>query len=437
MFIFYDLLFLIFAVIYLPVYLFKRKFHPGFLARLGIFPEGVELNRPVWIHAVSVGEAMAVKGLIERIRESFPDKKLIISTVTPTGNRIVKSIAKETDFVTYLPLDLSFIVKKVIDRIDPSLFIIAETELWPNLIYRLHKNNIPVIVVNARISDKSFRGYSAVKFLIKQTLNKIDLFCVQTESDAQRFFCLGAPKDKIKVSGNLKFDNTGYADSKKDYKDYKEKAGVSAKNRLFVAGSTHPGEEEIILSVHKELLNEFPQLKLLIAPRHPQRADEVTKIAIKYGFDSLKISRLTDLNRQTGFGIIPSIFEGPADRQAIYILDTVGQLMGYYAASDIVFVGGSLVKKGGHNILEPASLGKPVIFGPYMFNFRDIFDLFISHKACVLVYSKEGLKAAVRDLLNNPDKMDELGKRASSLIKKNQGATENTLRYIKEVPLPA
>lgn len=415
MFLIYDLIFLAIAVIYLPVYLFRRKFHRGLLSRLGILPEDLKLDRPVWIHAVSVGEAMAVRGLAEELRKIYPQKKLVISTVTATGNKIARGIAKEGDFVSYLPLDLSFIVKNVIDKIIPSIFIIAETELWPNLITYLYRKNIPIIVVNGRISDNSFRGYRIIKFLIKSILNKINLFCVQTKTDAQRLISLGVREAKIRVSGNMKFDTINF---KKDYTDYKLKLGLGPKDKLFVAGSTHPGEEEVILAAYKKLLAEFFNLKLLIAPRHPERTHEVEKLITKYNFEAIRISQLN---------LIPKTY----NLTPIFILDTVGQLFSFYAIADIVFVGGSLVKIGGHNILEPAALGKPILCGPYMFNFRDIAGLFLENQACILVHNREELEIAILGLLDNPAKMNEMGEIAKGLIRQNQGATQRNSEYIK------
>lgn len=418
MFIIYDLIILAFAFIYLPVYLFRRKFHPGFQARLGILPDDLKLSKPIWIHAVSVGEVMAVKNLVKELRISHPDKRFFITTVTPTGNKIAKDIAGEIDFVSYFPLDLSFIVRNVVDKIRPALFIITETEIWPNLVSYLYHKNIPIVLVNGRISDRSFKGYLFIKFLVKPILNKINLFCVQTRSDAARLINLGVPEDKIQITGNMKFDIQDYTDSKKDYTDYKLKLGLGTMEKLWVAGSTHPGEEEIILEVYKELLNEFPDLRLLIAPRHPERTKEIDNIVINFGFNPLNVSQLASWPVK------------PVSRKTVFILDIMGQLMYFYSLASIVFVGGSLVKKGGHNILEPASLSKPVIFGPYMFNFRDIAGLFLQNKACILVHNRKELLSSVRDLLNNPYRVTELNQRAKAIILENQGATSKNLEYI-------
>ncbi len=419
MFIIYDLIFLIIALVYLPIYLLRGKFHSGFLSRLGFLPKGLALDKPIWIHAVSVGEVMAIKALVEQSRELYPDKAFVISTVTATGNKIAKSIANEGDLVIYLPLDLSFIVRKVIDRIKPSLFIIAEVEIWPNIISCLHKRNIPVVVVNARISDRSYRGYLITKFLLGPVFKKPSLFCVQADEDARRLIKLGVSSDKIHVTGTMKFD---YADFRKDGADFKLKLGLRREEKLFVAGSTHAGEEDIIIATYKEISPEFPEVRLLIAPRHPERTRDVEKVIVKYGFSPLRVSQLKTPTRQR------------PNAPTVFILDTIGQLASFYACSDIVFVGGSLVKKiGGHNILEPAYFGKPVIFGPYSFKSRDIAELFLNEKAAVVVRNQEELSKAMSYLLRNSNEAFELGERGRKLILERQGATRKNTQYIRRL----
>ena len=420
MFIIYDLIFLIFAILSLPVYLLKGKFHRGFLKRLGFLPANLELDSPIWVHAVSVGEAMSVRSLIEGLRRLYPQKKIVISTVTATGNKIAQGLAREGDFVTYLPLDLSFITGYVIGRINPSLFIIAETEIWPNLISTLYRKKIPIFTINGRISDLSFKGYSGIKFLIKPVLNKINLFCMQSERDAQRLAALGVPEEKIKVTGNIKFDVASFNLENMDSVKLRQKLNLGSKDNLFVCGSTHPGEEEIILGVYKDLLPEFPNLKLLFAPRHPQRSTEAAKSIKDFGFEPVKISLLDSGAKLSG------------DARRVFLLDTVGQLLSFYAISSLVFVGGSLIKKGGHNIIEPASLEKPVLFGPYMFNFRDIAELFLASKAAIQVRNKEGLNENIKELLNNPVQAQCLGMNAKKLVLNNLGSTEKSLSLINQ-----
>jgi 3-deoxy-D-manno-octulosonic-acid transferase len=426
MFILYDLIFLIFAVCYLPVFLFKKKFHAGFAMRLGFLPAEPDLKGPIWIHAVSVGEAVSVKHLVASLKEKFPQKDFIISTVTHTGNKIARSYAGKRDRVIYLPLDFSFVVRRVIRKIEPSLFIIAETELWPNLISCLHKKNIPIAVVNARISDRSFKGYLMAKSVFKPVLNKIDIFCVQSKVDAERLEKLGVAPDKITVTGNMKFDIRirDYEELQKDYTDYRLKLGLGAKDKFWVAASTHPGEEEAILKVYLDICAGYPEFKLLIAPRHPDRAAAVEKLANKYS--RLKAYKVSNLAR------LDVVLPDPGCRP-VFILDTIGQLMYFYAISDLVFVGGSLVKKGGHNILEPASLAKPVLFGKYMFNFRDIAALFLENKAGIMVSDAGELEQSLKFLLSSPGEMARLGAAGREAILKNQGATDRNSEAIRSL----
>jgi 3-deoxy-D-manno-octulosonic-acid transferase len=408
MFILYDLIFFVFTLICLPVYLFKGKFHRGFPARLGVLPDNLALEGPIWVHAVSMGEAKSIAGLIEELRKIYPAKKFVISTVTPTGNKIALDLKKPGDLVTYLPLDFSFIVGSVISRINPSLFIIAETEIWPNLLTSLYKKGVPIVTVNARISDASFRGYSAIKLLLKPILDKISLFCSQTEVDAARLRKLGVAPSRIKVSGNMKFDQLTVP---LQAAGHREKLGLSLDDKLFIAGSTHQGEEEIILSAYRMLLNNFPTLKLLIAPRHPERADALASLIKGSGFEAAKISILGPRTRE------------PANPRTVFILDTVGELANFYTAADVVFIGGSLIKKGGHNILEPASLGKPVIFGPHMFNFRDIAEMFLKNNAALMAKDENGLVSAVTRLLKDNFLASQLRVNAAGIIALNRGAT--------------
>lgn len=416
----YDILFLFVAIVYSLVYLFKGKFHQGFLARLGFLPNDIHLNHPIWIHAVSVGEVASIKMLVGLLKAAYPDRQFVISTVTPTGNRIARGFSGKDDFVTYLPFDLSFIVKKVIDRISPSLFIIVETELWPNLITFLNSRKIPVVVVNARISDRSFGRYRLAKLIFKPLLNKINLFCAQSDLDAGRLIRLGVREDKIKVTGNVKFDMVVYEDKATKAADLSSKLGIGAESKFFVAGSTHPQEEEIILSAYKKILPDFPYLKLLIAPRHPERSAEIGKIISGFGFQTVYVSKLESLCARC----IP---------RPVFVLDVIGRLMDFYQISDIVFVGGSLVIKGGHNILEPASLGKPILSGQHMFNFRDIAELFLRNNAIIVVHNDEEIAVNVRELLNDASLRQALGSAGRALILQNKGATARNLELIREL----
>jgi len=410
----YNLAFIIFAFFSLPVYLFKRKTIGGLPARLGRLPKNLNLENPIWIHAVSVGEAFAMRGIIEGLRLAYPGRKFVISTVTSTGNRIAKTLAKEGDFVTYLPFDLSFVTKKVISKINPCVFVIAETEIWPNLISSLFRNNIPVIIVNARISDKSYRGYLLAKYLLRGILLKVTLFCAQSQRDALRLSSLGVEPDKIIVTGNIKFDQS--PSLKFDAAYFRKRLKLNSNEKLLVAGSTHPGEEKIMLEVYKDLLSSHPGIRLLIAPRHPERARQVETLVSDAGFIPQKISLLKDA----------ASFKG-----SVFILDTVGELVSFYCAADVVFMGKSLVKGGGQNILEPSFAGKPVIFGPLMNNFRDITQLFLDNKAAIMINNAEELKQAIDGLLGNKIDAKALIDNANKVIAINKGATKRNIDLIR------
>ncbi|MFC1657940.1 3-deoxy-D-manno-octulosonic acid transferase [Candidatus Omnitrophota bacterium] len=423
----YDLAFIIFAIGYLPYLLLKRKLHKGLFQRLGFLPESLRLEQPVWIHAVSVGEARVAGILVEQLRRDFPGKRFAFSTITVTGSKIVRSFLQKGDFLFYLPFDLSLIVRKVISRLKPCACIIVETEIWPNLIYQLKKMNVPVILVNARISDRSFSGYRTIRPLIKPILNKVNLFCVQGQSDARRLSSLGVDTDRLRVTGNMKFDFLQCSQGiKGDYTNYKLRLGLETKEKLFIAGSTHPGEEEVILNTYKKLLDEFPGLRLLLAPRHPERAGQAAGEAVKFGFQAVLISTLTNSAQQA------TQAQGDRSRQPpVFILDTIGELMSFYAIADIVFVGGSLVKKGGHNILEPALCAKPILFGPHMFNFREMSELFLAQKAARMVRGQEELFIEMKNLLTDSSQLMNIGKQARELVLKNQGATSQNAELIK------
>jgi len=412
MLIIYDILLVIFALFYLPFAVFKGKFKRDFILRLGMLPRNIKFSRPIWLHAVSVGEILSSKPLLAKIRQLYPDRQIVISTITSTGNKIAQGLIQDKDFVFYLPLDLSFIVRRVIKRINPAVCIILETEIWPNVISCLNKEGIPIALVNARISDKSYGKYKLVRFIFKPILGKINIFCVQSKTDAERFISLGVDEDKVKVAGNMKFD-IQKTDSVRQGTDLT----FSEKDKLIVAGSTHPGEEEIVLRVYKKLLAESSDLKLLIAPRHPERAKEIAGLVSMYNFTPVLVSGFRARAQQ-------------AQANPVFILDTVGQLASLYALATVVFVGGSLVKKGGHNVIEPAYFSKAIIVGPYMHNFNDITDCFLKTNALVMVNNENEFKNSLELLLKNDAKRNSLGENAYKLIQTQQGAVQKNLEQI-------
>lgn len=410
----YDLTFILFSLFYLPVFLFKGKAHKGFCQRFGFsknFKAILKSRNNIWIHAVSVGEVQAASSLLDFLREIFPLGRLVISTVTPAGNKLARNYALADELVIYFPLDLSFVVKKFVKYIKPIIFITTETEIWPNLFLALEKKNIPVILVNGRISERSFSGYKLIRPLLKSILRNVKLFCMQSPIDAERITNLGASKERVVVTGNMKFD-VKFSGAKYQLTDL----GLKNSDLLLIAGSTHKGEEEIIVNVYKNLLAEFPNLKLLLAPRHIERCAGIETKLKNNGIRYIRFSQA---------------FKNVKDFEAI-LLDTIGNLNSLYALADVVFMGGSLIKKGGHNIIEPARLGKAVVFGQFMFNFRDIAQMFLERGAAVSINSKEELEGSLRKLLLDKNLRGKIGEAAKKIVEENSAAAEKTAVLIKQ-----
>ena len=311
----------------------------------------------VWIHAVSVGETLAVVPLVEEIKEKL-GLSICFSTTTNTGMEVAKSkLSGVVDDFFYFPLDFYPVVKRVVDVVNPQAVLIVETEIWPSLLYICHKKGIPVFMVNGRISDASFSGYSKISWFISPFLKYYSKFFMKSPRDAARIITLGAPEDKVVVTGNIKFASVYKRALSVESEFVRREFGLSPKEQLFTAGSVHPGEEEKVVGVYLKLKNDFPSLKLLLAPRHPERRQEVV--------DIVRGSGLSFRLRSEG-----GTFEGCN----VLILDTVGELFSLYSISNVVFIGGSLVNVGGHNPLEALVFGRPVIMGPYHHNFTDIVN---------------------------------------------------------------
>jgi 3-deoxy-D-manno-octulosonic-acid transferase len=389
--------------------------------RLGILPPNVinklKDQKVIWMHTVSVGEVQAVSTLVKDLKQQYPDYLLVISTVTKTGNKIVQSLIKPDNLAIYSPLDIGFIVNRVVNLVNPQLFIIAETEIWPNLITSLAKRAIPVVLVNGRISAASFKGYKLIRPFLKEVLKNFSLFCVQTKEDAQRITELGAAQAKVKVTGNMKFDISSL-----EFIVHNSELGLKENEQLFIAGSTHRGEEKIILEVCKELIESHPNLRLLIAPRHIERVQELEELISGMGFESQRVSNISR------FTIHDSRFTN-----SVLILDTIGQLKDLYARADIVFIGGSLIPHGGQNPIEPAVFSKPILFGPYMSNFSNIAKLLLNKRAAMMVKDLQQLKDSCLELLNNPVLRKELGERAKELVQENRGASLRNMELIKQL----
>jgi len=413
--IFYQILLVFSFFIFWPFFI--QKIARGLKQRLGFFNKSINRigkEEPIWAHAASVGEVIAIGNLIKALKKECPNDNYVISTLTSTGQATARRIVPDARAFIYFPLDFSCVVGRVLDTIKPKLLIITETELWPNFIREAKKRMIPIIVANGRISTNSFGRYKKVKFLMKRVLENIDVFLMQSHVDASRIIALGANPATVTVTGNLKFD-VG-EDILLDSVD----ANLQSNKLIFVAGSTHRGEEVIILDVYGEIRKSYPHMVLILAPRHMQRIGEVERLLSSRNF---KFTRRSEL---------PSPFKGNSLNQII-LLDTVGELTHFYALAKVVFVGGSLIPVGGHNILEPASLGKGVLFGPYMDNFEEIAQSFVLRGAGRVVSNRKELLDSILELLSNPEELERMGKTALEIVKANKGSAEKSAKLAKNL----
>ena len=431
--IFYDIFFIIFSFLYIPYLLIKGKWHKGFFQKFGFLPKSlVDINKPVWIHAVSVGEAMVAVKLAEAIKNKYQNAPIVISTTTRTGNDVVKKHLNEkkgiVEYVFYYPFDLSMIISRIVKRIDPRLYIMVETELWPNLLRELKSREIPIVLVNGRISDDSFLNYKRVRPIISSILGYITCFCMQSDQDAERITRLGADKNRIFVMGNMKF--SGQLPELKDVLFDKATLRFSENNMIIVAGSTHSPEEKELIEIFNALKKTYKELKLVLAPRHIERSDEIKRRIKAAGLNCAMFSRIIEGES--------SVLEASFKRQAnmgtesfdVLIVDTIGHLSDLYNIADVVFIGGSIVKKGGQNPIEAAKWGKTVIFGPYMSNFKEISRIFLDAKAAMQVEDVQHLKDVLAALLNNPELNKEISMNARKVISDNTGAV---VKIVKEI----
>ncbi|MGE3980995.1 MAG: 3-deoxy-D-manno-octulosonic acid transferase [Candidatus Omnitrophota bacterium] len=415
MFIIFDIFYLILLFFYLPVLGIKRKLHRGYKMRMGFLSDDLKRklsSKPnIWLHAVSVGEVLAIADLVEKLKEKFPEKQIVCSVVTKTGYQIANQKLGKGVVVVYAPLDFSFVVGRFIRNIRPEIYILAETEIWPNLFHFLNHARVPIIQVNGRISDKSYSGYKRVGFITKAVLSNVKRFCMQSQTDAERIIHLGARPETVSVIGNLKFDNL-------PGRDDSHKSGLTAndRNQWLIAGSTHPGEEEIVLDSFVQLKRKYDRARLILCPRHVERTADIHSL--------IKLKQLCPVNL--------SVFnQGSDEGESIIVVDTIGQLRSLYKAAKVVIIGKTFRVGGGQNMIEPASFGKPVIVGPLTYNFKDIVDLLSREKALVQVSSSDELTEELIDLWGNAVRCQSLGMAAQRVVEKYKGATSKTVREIE------
>jgi 3-deoxy-D-manno-octulosonic-acid transferase len=373
----------------------------------------------IWVHAVSVGEVMASAALVRALLERYPDRELVLTTMTPTGSQRVRELFGDRIVHSYVPYDLATAVRRFFDRANPGLVIIVETELWPNLFRECGLRKIPLVIASARVSPRSVERYRRVVGLFRETLSHGIVIAAQSQTDADRFVSLGASPKRVRVTGNIKFDFHLPAFVQQHGRAFRDEH--AAGRPVWVAASTHEGEEQIVLAAHAEVLKEIPEALLLLVPRHPERFQLVADLVHRAGF----------------FCVRRSGGERCATDTNVFLGDSMGELMMFYAASDVAFVGGSLVPIGGHNLLEPAALGLPVLAGPNNFNAPDIAELLIADGSTQVIHGVDDLSTNVVDLLRNPEERDLRGGAGRRAVENNRGTLERVLELIEPLLAPA
>jgi 3-deoxy-D-manno-octulosonic-acid transferase len=380
--------------------------------RLGRPP--FQLERAIWLHAVSVGETAAAIPLIKGLQARYPHCPVLVTTMTPTGSDCVNKTFGDRVYHAYVPYDLPSSVRRFMLRVRPCVCIIMETELWPNLLAACQKNRVPVCLANARLSQRSFQRYRMIAGLVRAMLQNIDLIAAHHATDAERFIQLGAPKEKIVVTGNIKFDLTLPSDLPD--RSAALRATLGKTRFIWIAASTHEGEDEIILAAHQQIRTRDPHALLILVPRHPERFDRIAKLS-----GQMFVTRRRSLQ------------EACTVDTAVYLADTMGELLLLYCAADVAFVAGSLVPRGGHNVIEAAALGRPILSGPHLFNFAEISAEFELAQALIKVKDANGLTEALSRLMQKPALREQMGARALQVATAHRGALAKQLSGITQI----
>ncbi len=421
----YTAVLLLALLLTLPYWLWKMltagKYRWGLAERLGSVPPRI-LRRPpegcIWVHAVSVGEVLAVGKLVEGLASRHPQRRVFVSTTTATGQKLARERFGEEN-VFFFPFDLGFSIRNYVRALRPALVVLAETEFWPNFLHSAHAEGARIAVVNARVSDRSFPRYQRLRLVWRRVLRHVGLFLAQSELDAQRLVEIGAPAERVRVAGNLKFDIAATV-TKPVIEMMRNALARSGVEQVLVAGSTVEGEEPLLLDAFRSLLKSHPRTALVLAPRHPERFEAVAGLLLGSSLSFVRRSRMSGQESCAG---------------TVILLDTLGELAAVYALASVAFVGGSLVPRGGHNILEPAQHGVPIVTGPHTENFRDIVKIF-SRAGALSVVQPDYLDSELLRLFDEPAIRRELGQRASEVFRSQSGATARTLEALAPL-LPA
>lgn len=424
MLIFYNLIQLLGLIILAPVIvcviIFKPKYRGRIFRRLGfgfikVVSQIDTSKQRIWIHALSVGEVSSVRSLVQSIRQEFPESVIIFSSTTRSGEQHAQvTLSDFVDSFVSFPFDIYWVARFFITSAKPDLFILVETDFWPNFLSLLRKKNIPAVLVNGRMSDKAYANYRRFRFLFQPMFQSLRMLAVQREDDVSMLSAIGVPKEKVTRLGNLKYDVLTPSFSAEGTL-HSQRFSIPEKKTVWVAGSTHPGEEEILLNVYSKLQERYPDLFLVIAPREIDRANSIKQLAEKKGIKMFS---------RTG---------KPVDVAHGMILDTLGELAAVYSLADFAFVGGSLISRRGHNPLEPAAKGKLVLFGSHMEDFIDIVTDMLNEEVAIQVSSEENMEREIKKLLENPEVLGSYGRRAAEFVRSRQGVTERHIDLLRSI----
>jgi len=421
----YSLVFTLGFIAALPYFLFQallyRKYFSSFWQRFGILPKAIFSGEKggIWIHAVSVGEVLAVLPLIQAVQARWPGRQLFVSTATLTGQTLARKKLADEIGVFYFPIDWRFTVRRSLDTIQPFLVLIAETEIWPNFLRECGARSIPVLLVNTRLSDRSVSRYRKIQPFMRRVLKDISFCCMQTELDRDRLLSLGVDPGKVEVVGNLKYEIAAPGAIEAKTEAYRQLLGLLPTRFVVVAGSTMKDEEPLVLAAFEALRATCSEAVLVIAPRHPERFREVEKLLSDRSVAYVKRS---DLNPDT---------HGASQERQVVLLDSMGELATLYALASVVFIGGSLVPTGGHNILEPALFRKPILFGPSMSNFREMSEYFLQRQAAVQVKDSVELGRELIRMFRDAELCQRIGDRGHAILMANRGAAQKIVNRIE------
>ncbi len=428
-----DFLYVLAAMAIAPVALYRcirfKRYRRGWRQRFGNVTRRDPAKKCIWIHAVSVGEVNAARTIIQQLGMRFGDYEILVSTTTDTGFARASSLFAKDHTVCYFPLDFSWTMRRAFGNINPSVCILMELEVWPNLVRVARRAGVPVVVANGRISDKSFATYRKARPLVKKMFEGVTLVLAQTDEYARRFRILGCPN--VMVSGSLKYDTAQTDDQVDGAEALAAQLGLAGR-RLWVAGGTGNDEEAIILEVYKRLKQDgrFADLRLAVVPRKPERFDEVARLIRQNGLELLRYSLIKQSPGKTAQGQTETAGASRAAAEAVILGDTMGDLRKFYSIATVVFVGRSLVPMGGSDMMEAAALGKCTIFGPHAFNFRQTVSALLADNGAILVNNKDELLQALEKCLTSPAYAEQIARAGREVILKNQGATEKTIREI-------